>query len=95
MKLEKKWLILLDHLGQPSELIDEDLEELKKKKLIFIAGGVGAAPVYPQVKWMHENGIDVDVILGSRKKDLLIYEEELKAVSGNLYVTTDDGSIWI
>ncbi|WP_160684559.1 sulfide/dihydroorotate dehydrogenase-like FAD/NAD-binding protein [Clostridium sp. C2-6-12] len=79
-------------LGVPSEFIHEDLEELKKKKFIFIAGGVGAAPVYPQVKWMHENGIEVDVILGSRNKDLLIYEEELKATSGNLYVTTDDGS---
>ena len=79
-------------LGQPSEFIKEDIEELKKKKIIFIAGGVGAAPVYPQVKWMHENGIDVDVILGSRNKDLLIYEKELKKVSGNLYVTTDDGS---
>ena len=79
-------------LGVPSEFLEEDLEELKNKKLIFIAGGVGAAPVYPQVKWMHENGIAVDVILGSRNKDLLIYEEELKAVSGNLYVTTDDGS---
>ena len=79
-------------LGQPSEFIKEDLEELKKKKLIFIAGGVGAAPVYPQVKWMKKHGVDVDVILGSRNKDLLIYEEELKAVAGNLYVTTDDGS---
>lgn len=79
-------------LGKPSEFIHESVEELKKKKFIFIAGGVGAAPVYPQVKWMHENGINVDVILGSRSKELLIYEEELKSVSGNLYVTTDDGS---
>jgi len=79
-------------LGQPSELIYENLEELKKKKIIFIAGGVGAAPVYPQVKWMHEQGIDTDVILGSRTKDLLIYEEDLRKVAGNLYVTTDDGT---
>ncbi|WP_160686509.1 sulfide/dihydroorotate dehydrogenase-like FAD/NAD-binding protein [Clostridium sp. C2-6-12] len=79
-------------LGVPSEFIHEDVEELKKKKFIFIAGGVGAAPVYPQVKWMHEHGVAVDVILGSRNKDLLIYEEELKAVSANFYVTTDDGS---
>jgi ferredoxin--NADP+ reductase len=79
-------------LGQPSEFIHEDLEELRKKKIIFVAGGVGAAPVYPQVKWMHEQGIDVDVILGSRTKDLLIFEEDLKAVAGNLYVATDDGS---
>ncbi|WP_315079466.1 sulfide/dihydroorotate dehydrogenase-like FAD/NAD-binding protein [uncultured Clostridium sp.] len=79
-------------LGQPSEFIHEDLEELKKKNIIFVAGGVGAAPVYPQVKWMHENGIDVDVIVGSRNKELLILEEEMKAVAGNLYISTDDGS---
>lgn len=79
-------------LGQPSEFIHEPIEELKKKKLIFIAGGVGAAPVYPQVKWMKENGIDVDVIVGSRNKELLILEDEMRAVAGNLYVATDDGS---
>lgn len=79
-------------LGQPSEFVHEDIEELKKKKLIFIAGGVGAAPVYPQVKWMHEHGIETDVILGSRDKELLILEDELKAVAKNLYVTTDNGS---
>lgn len=67
-------------LGQPSEFIHEDLEELKKKNIIFIAGGVGAAPVYPQVKWMHENGIACDVIVGSRTKDLLILEDEMKEV---------------
>ena len=79
-------------LGQPSEFIHENLDELKKKKIIFIAGGVGAAPIYPQVKWMHEQGIEADVILGSRTKDLLIYEEKLKKVAGNLYVATDDGT---
>ena len=57
-----------------------------------MAGGVGAAPVYPQVKWLHEHGIDADVIVGSKTKDLLILEKEMEAVAGNLYVTTDDGS---
>ncbi len=79
-------------LGQPSEFISEDIEELKKKKLLFVAGGVGTAPVYPQVKWLHEHGIDADVIVGSKTKDLLILEKEMEAVAGNLYVTTDDGS---
>ena len=79
-------------LGCASELVKEPVEELKKKKIVFIAGGVGTAPVYPQVKWMHENGIDVDVIMGARNKDLLILEDEMKAVAANLYVTTDDGS---
>ena len=79
-------------LGVPSEFVNEDIEELKKQNIIFIAGGVGAAPVYPQVKWMHEHGIACDVIVGSRNKELLILEEEMKKVAGNLYIATDDGS---
>ena len=79
-------------LGCASDLIDEDIEELKKKKLVFVAGGVGTAPVYPQVKWLHEHGIDADVIVGAKNKDLLILEKEMEAVAGNLYITTDDGS---
>jgi ferredoxin--NADP+ reductase len=65
---------------------------VKKKKILFVAGGVGTAPVYPQVKWLHEQGIDADVIVGAKTKDLIILEEEMKAVAGNLYITTDDGS---
>ncbi len=79
-------------LGRPSELVDEDIESLKQKKILFVAGGVGAAPVYPQVKWLHENGIAADVIVGSKTRNLLILEKEMEAVAGNLYVTTDDGS---
>ena len=78
-------------LGQPSEFVKEDIEELKKKKYLFVAGGLGAAPVYPQVKWLHEHGIEADVIVGAKTKDLLILEEEMSAV-GNLIVATDDGS---
>ena len=79
-------------LGCPSELVNEDIEELKKKKILFVAGGVGTAPVYPQVKWLHERGIDADVIVGAKTKSILILEKEMEAVAGNLYVTTDDGS---
>ena len=79
-------------LGCASELVHEDIEELKKKKILFVAGGVGAAPVYPQVKWLHEHGVDADVIVGSKTQSMLILEDEMKAVAGNLYITTDDGS---
>jgi ferredoxin--NADP+ reductase len=79
-------------LGCPSEMISEDKSELAKKKILFVAGGVGTAPVYPQVKWLHENGIAADVIVGAKNHDLLILEKEMEAVAGNLYVTTDDGS---
>lgn len=79
-------------LGCASEFVNEDLDSLKNKKILFVAGGLGTAPVYPQVKWLHERGIDADVIVGAKTKDLLIMEEEMKAVAGNLYITTDDGS---
>ncbi|OUP50910.1 sulfide/dihydroorotate dehydrogenase-like FAD/NAD-binding protein [Lachnoclostridium sp. An181] len=79
-------------LGCASEFIHEDVEELKNKKYLFVAGGVGAAPVYPQVKWMHEHGISVDVIVGAKTKDMLILKDEMEKVSGNLYIATDDGT---
>ena len=79
-------------LGCPSEFVNEDLATLRGKKILFVAGGVGTAPVYPQVKWLHEHGISADVIVGAKTKDLLILEKEMEAVAGNLYVTTDDGS---
>lgn len=79
-------------LGQPSELVGENLEELRKKNIIFIAGGVGTAPVYAQVKWLAENGVKADVIIGAKTKDLIIFEDEMKSFAGNLYIATDDGS---
>jgi len=57
-------------LGQPSEFVHEDIDELKKKKICFVAGGVGVAPVYCQVKWFHEQGIPVDVLVGAKQKIL-------------------------
>lgn len=79
-------------LGNPSAFVGMSDEELKGKKYIFIAGGVGTAPVYPQAKWLHEKGVAVDVIIGAKTKDLLIYKEELGSVCDNLYLCTDDGS---
>ena len=79
-------------LGCASEFVAEDLETLKKKNVLFVAGGVGAAPVYPQVKWLKEHGIEADVIVGAKTKDLLILEKEMEEVSGNYYPCTDDGS---
>ncbi|MEG1635762.1 MAG: sulfide/dihydroorotate dehydrogenase-like FAD/NAD-binding protein, partial [Rikenellaceae bacterium] len=66
--------------------------DLKKKSVMFIAGGLGTAPVYPQVKWMKEQGVDCDVIIGAKSKDLIIFEEEMGKVAKNLYIATDDGS---
>ena len=78
-------------LGCPSDLCEEPVEELKKKKILFVAGGVGTAPVYPQAKYLHELGIECDVIIGAKTRDLVILEDKMKEVA-NTYVTTDDGS---
>ena len=79
-------------LGRPSDFVAEPLEELRGKRFIFVAGGVGTAPVYPQVKWLKQHGVEVDVIIGAKTKDMLIYTEQMKAVAANLYIATDDGS---
>lgn len=79
-------------LGRPSDFVAEPLEELRGKRFVFIGGGVGTAPVYPQVKWLSEHGVKVDVIIGAKSKDMLIYTEEMEKVAGNMYICTDDGS---
>ena len=48
--------------------------------------------MYPQVKWLKEHGIEADVIVGAKTKDMLILEDEMKAVAGNYYPCTDDGT---
>ena len=79
-------------LGVPSDFTELSDEELKKKKYLFVGGGIGAAPVYPQVRYLSERGIHCDVIIGFKNKDAVIYEEEFKNLDCTLYVTTDDGS---
>ena len=79
-------------LGKYCEWIDEPVEELRKKKILFVAGGVGTAPVYPQVKWLYENEVAVDCIIGARNQSLVILEDEMRLVAENLYITTDDAS---
>ena len=79
-------------LGHPSEFAGLPPEELRGRRYIFIGGGVGTAPVYPQVKWLHEHGVEADVIIGAKNHEMLIYADEMRAVAGNLYIATDDGS---
>ena len=79
-------------LGLPSEFVSMSSEEIKSQRYVFIAGGVGTAPVYPQAKWLHERGAAVDVIIGAKNADLLIYKKEMAGVCDNLFLCTDDGS---
>ena len=78
-------------LGRPSEFVHMPLEELRKRKYLFVAGGVGTAPVYPQVKWLHEHGVECDVIIGAKSKSMLIYTEDMAKIA-NVHIATDDGT---
>ena len=80
-------------LGNPSDFVHMSKEELASQHYVFIAGGLGTAPVYPQAKWLHEHGVPVDVIIGARTQDLLIYTDKLAGACDNLYLCTDDGSV--
>lgn len=78
-------------LGQPSDLVELSEDELKDLRVLFVAGGVGTAPVYPQAKWLAEHGVKADVVIGAKTADLFTYVDEMKKVA-DVYLCTDDGS---
>ena len=79
-------LDLVGPLGIPTEIPEG------AKKVAVIGGGVGCAIAYPQAKALYNAGVEVDVIAGFRSRDIVILEDEMRAVSKNLYITTDDGT---
>lgn len=87
LKAGDGFLDFVGPLGKPTEL-----DDLKDKNVCVIGGGLGTAIAFPQAKYLHQIGAKVDVIMGFKNKDIIILEDELKACSDNLYITTDDGS---
>ena len=81
----EKILDLLGPLGEPTD-------HPQGKNAVCIGGGVGVAPVYPEAKSLHARGYQVTTIIGARTGELLFFEEEMAAVSDELYIATDDGS---
>lgn len=79
-------------LGHPSEFVDEPLDEIKDKRFLFVAGGLGAAPVYPQVKWLSERGIEAHVIIGAKSENYIIFEDLFRKLTPHVHIATDDGS---
>lgn len=78
-------------LGNPSDLLEKSDEELRAMRILFVAGGVGTAPVYPQAKWLRSRGVECDVIIGAKSKDLFTYVDEMREVA-RVHLCTDDGS---
>ena len=79
-------------LGRPSDFVELPDEALQGRRYLFVAGGLGMAPIYPQVKYLFARGAKVDVVVGAKTADLLILRNEMAAVCDQLYVCTDDGS---
>lgn len=78
-------------LGNPNEIC-KNPDNYQNKRIVYVAGGVGIAPVYPQVKYLKEKGFNIDIIYGTRSKDLLIIKEKIEKVASKVYYTTDDGT---
>lgn len=78
-------------LGKPGFIIN-NLADYQDKRILFVAGGIGIAPVMPQLKYLKAKGIKADVIYGAKSQNLIILEDEIRANCANLYLTTDDGS---
>ncbi len=78
-------------LGNPNEIC-KNPDNYQNKRIVYVVGGVGIAPVYPQVKYLKEKGFNIDVIYGARSKDLLLIKEKIEKVASKVYYTTDDGT---
>jgi len=78
-------------LGNPNEIC-KNPEEYKDRRIVYVAGGVGVAPVYPQVKYLHDHGFKVDVIYGARSANLYLIRPQLEKVANKVMYATDDGS---
>ncbi len=81
-------------LGNANEICAHP-EEYKGKKIVYVAGGVGIAPVYPQVKYLKQLGFEVDIIYGSRSADLLLIRDKVEKEVRKIRYATDDGSFGI
>lgn len=79
-------------LGHPSEFVEMDDEQLNGENILFVAGGLGAAPVYPQVKFLAKKGLKPNVIIGAKSANFVILEKEFRALTPNVHIATDDGS---
>lgn len=73
-------------LGVPTDLH-------KSKHVIGVAGGVGSAPLYPQLRKLAQMGVDVDVIIGGREAQYVLLADQFKEFCKNVYIATDDGSV--
>ena len=90
-KLKNELFSVSGPLGNANEICANPIE-FKDKRIVYVAGGVGIAPVYPQVKYLKEKGIKVDVIYGARNKELLLIMDKIESVANKVYYVTDDGS---
>lgn len=73
-------------LGEPTKLH-------ASKHVISVAGGVGSAPLYPQLRALAQMGVEVDVIIGGREAQYVLWADEFRKFCKNVYITTDDGSL--
>lgn len=90
-KLKEQLFSVSGPLGNPNEIC-KNIKDYKDKKICYVAGGVGIAPVYPQVKFLHDNGIKVDIIYGARNVELLLIRQKVEKVVNKIRYATDDGS---
>ena len=90
-KLQDELFSVSGPLGNGNEICSNP-KDFKGKRICYVAGGVGIAPVYPQVKFLHDLGFKVDVIYGARTVELLLIRQKIEKVVNKIRYATDDGS---
>ncbi|MBQ6538800.1 MAG: sulfide/dihydroorotate dehydrogenase-like FAD/NAD-binding protein [Bacilli bacterium] len=89
--VKKELFSVAGPLGNANEICANP-DKFMNKRICYVAGGVGIAPVYPQVKFLHRRGLKIDVIYGSRQANMLLIRDKIERVCNKIYYATDDGS---
>lgn len=84
--------VIVGPLGSPTHIQKFPEKDGKPGTVICVGGGIGVAPLHPIVQANHEIGNHVIAIIGARKKELVIFEEEMRKAADEVIVVTDDGS---
>ena len=90
-KIEEQVYSVSGPFGNINEICKNPVD-YENKRVLYVAGGVGIAPVYPQVKYLNNLGFKVDVIYGARTKDLLLIKDKIEKCARKVYYVTDNGS---
>lgn len=81
--------------GQPSFILNESIEELRNKKILFVTENAATARIYPELYWLFNKEVLCDVLIGFESREDMMFKKRIESAAKNVFIATTDGSIGI